>query len=196
MMIMQEKDINAYGTNETIVLIVAHCILNQSTRWWQKGQPVERNQGPVNQILQFMSDNKIGAVQLPCPEFTFLGNPRSPATKDDYESLSGFKEHCRRLAMDSSRNLKSLIEMGRDPKIAVLAIIGVERSPSCGVKYTPRKVDGKTKYVEEKGIFFEALDKEMKNLGFKVPIIGLDMHQPEDLCRKLSELMRKAASEE
>ena len=72
----------------------------------------------------------------------------------------------------------------------------VERSPSCGVECTPRKINGKTKYVEEKGISFEALDKEMKDFGFTVPMIGLDTHQPEELCRKLIELMRKATSKE
>jgi len=196
MMIMQEKDINAYRINEAIVLVVAHCVLNQSTRWWQKGQPLKRNQGPVNQVLQFLSENNVGAVQLLCPEFTFLGNPRSPATKDDYENLLGFKEHCQRLAADSARQLKKMIKMGRNPRIGVLAVLGVERSPSCGVKCTPRRIDGETKYVEEKGIFFEALDKEMKDFGFTVPMMGLDTHQPEEICHKLAELMKKAASKE
>jgi predicted secreted protein len=194
MMVMPEKETKAYGTNKTIVLVMAHCVLNRSTRCWQKGRPLEKNRGPVNQVLQFMSDNKIGAVQLPCPEFLLLGNPRSPATKDDYESLSGFKEHCGRLAADSARDLKTLIEMGRNPRIAVLAVIGVERSPSCGVGCSPRRINGEIKHVEEKGIFFEALDKEMKDLGFALLMIGLDMHQPEDLCRRLTELLGETTS--
>jgi predicted secreted protein len=189
MMIVPKRNIKAKVINETLVLVVAHCILNRSTRWWQNGQPPERNQGPVNQILQFLSDNKIGAIQLPCPEFSFLGNPRPPATKDDYESLSGFREHCERLAKNSAMNLKTLIEMGRNPKTVTLSVVGVERSPSCGVECTPRKMNGKTKYVEEKGIFFEALEKEMKELDLTVPMLGLDMHQPENLCCRLTELL-------
>jgi predicted secreted protein len=191
MMIVTERGIKAKAINETLVLVVAHCILNRSTRWWQNGQPFEMNQGPVSQILQFLSDNKIGVIQLPCPEFTFLGNPRSPATKDDYESLSGFREHCSKLAKDSATHLKKLTEMGRNPKIVALAVAGVERSPSCGVECTPRKMIGKTKYVEEKGIFFEALEKEMEDLDLAVPMLGLDMHQPERLCCRLTEFLGK-----
>jgi predicted secreted protein len=191
MVIVAERGIKAKAINETFVLVVAHCILNRSTRWWQNGQPLERNQGPVSQILQFLSGNKIGVVQLPCPEFTFLGNPRSPATKDDYESLSGFREHCKRLANDSAIHIKRLTEMGRNPKIVVLAVAGVERSPSCGVECTPRKTNGKVKYVEERGIFFELLEKEMEDLNFTVPILGLNTHQPENLCCRLTELLGK-----
>jgi len=190
MMIMPQKVSEASGPNEAMVLVVAHCILNRSTRWWQKGQPIERNKGPVDKVLQFLTENKIGVIQLPCPEFAFLGNPRSPATKDDYESLPGFKEHCKRLAVDSAKQLQALVEMGRNPRVTVLAIVGLERSPSCGIESSPRKVRGTVVYVKEKGLFFDALEKEIENLGLEVQMLGLDRHQPDELCRKLTELLK------
>jgi len=187
---MPEKTPEASGPNEAMVLVVAHCVLNRSTRWWQKGQPIERNQGPADQTLQFLSENKVGVVQLPCPEFTFLGNPRSPATKDDYESLPGFKEHCERLALDSAKQLKTLVEMGRNPRITVLAVVGVERSPSCGIESSPRRVKGTVIYVKEKGLFFESLEKEINDLGLRIPMLEMNLHQPDELCRKLTELLK------
>ncbi|MEM2146809.1 MAG: hypothetical protein QW279_15705, partial [Candidatus Jordarchaeaceae archaeon] len=179
------SDKNVDFREEVMFLAVAHCILNRSTRWWQKGKLIENNKGSVTQILQFLSNNKIGVFQLPCPEFTFLGNPRPSMTKDDYESLSGFKEHCKKLALESAMNIKILIEMGSKPKITVFAIIGVGRSPSCAITSSPRKINGKIEYVKEKGLFFEFLEKETKMLGINVPFIELDMQNPKETCQEL-----------
>ncbi|MBS7615044.1 DUF523 domain-containing protein [Candidatus Bathyarchaeota archaeon] len=187
---MSERSLENKEPRSIMVLVVAHCVLNRTTRWWQKGQDVERNMGPVCEILRFLSKNKIGVFQLPCPEYMFLGNPRPPATKDDYKNLQGFKEHCEQLAVDSAKHLRLLVKKGREPKTVLLAIVGIERSPCCGVSCTPRKFDGETKYKNEKGLFFEALFEELKKLGCTIPMIGLDMHQPDDVCRKLAVLLK------
>jgi len=147
-----------------------------------------QNRGPVSQVLEFLSTRNIGAVQLPCPEFTFFGNPRRAAGKDEYESLPDFRSHCKSLARDAARQLRTLTVMASNPKIKILAIVGVERSPSCGVKFTPRKGNGETRYVKEKGLFVEFLEEEMQNQGLKIPFLGLDMRQPEKFPRKLADL--------
>ena len=174
---------------EVRVLVVSHCILNLSTRWWQEGRPLEKNRGPVSPVVEFLSARKIGAVQLPCPEFTFLGNPRPPATKDQYESLPGFQRHCESLAKESVRNLKTLVTRAVKPKIRVLAVVGIERSPSCGVECVPRTVDGEIRYVGEKGFFLGVLERELEKLGLSVPFVGVDLHRPDDFCKKLDELL-------
>jgi len=180
-------------TEEVKVLVLSHCILNRATRWWQEGKPIERNQGLTDQIPEFLSTHKIGAVQLPCPEFGFFGNPRPPATKDKYESIPEFRAHCENLAKDSAWHLKILVIGAKNPKIRILAVAGVERSPSCGVNCTPRKVNGKTRYLDEKGLFIEFLDSEMEKYGLKIPLMGLDMKRPGDFCRKLTNLLNKTS---
>ncbi len=188
---MSERSLETNESRDAIVLVVAHCVLNQSTRWWQKGQNVKRNLGPVYEILRFLSEEKIGVFQLPCPEYTFLGNPRPPATKDYYKNLRGFKEHCEQLAVDSAKHLSLLVEKGREPKTVLLAVVGIERSPCCGVNCTPRNIGGETKYEKEKGLFLEALFEELKKFGHTIPMVGLDMHQPDDVCRKLAALLKR-----
>lgn len=79
----------AENLEEVKVVILPHCILNRGTRWGQEGNPLERNRGLVSSVVTFLAERKIGAIQLPCPEFTFFGNPRPPATKGEYESLPG-----------------------------------------------------------------------------------------------------------
>jgi len=180
-------------SNEVKVLVVAHCVLNRSTRWWRNGRPLEKNQGPVREILEFLAKYNIGAFQLPCPEFTAVGNPRPPATKDDYLNVTGFKEHCRRLAVKAAEQLRTLVQKSRNPRIKIMAIVGVERSPTCGVKSTPRTLNGETRFLCEKGIFLEMLEKEISKNGLKVPIIGLDMRNPKSLCRELEKLANAAS---
>ncbi|MCW4020301.1 MAG: hypothetical protein NWF14_03615 [Candidatus Bathyarchaeota archaeon] len=179
---------------EIKVLVLAHCVLNRGTRWWQKGRAVCKSRGPVRQVLEFLKARKIGAVQLPCPEFTFCGNPRPPRTKDEYGSLPGFRSHCERLAEDSAHHLQSLIVLARNPKIRVLAVVGVERSPTCGVRCTPRTVDGEIEYVEERGLFLEMLENELSSLGLEMPVMGLDMSKPADFCRRLRGLLGGASA--
>jgi len=174
---------------EVEVLVLSHCILNRATRWWQKGKSLERNIGPVSPVVGSLARRKIGAVQLPCPEFTFFGNPRPPATKGEYESLPGFRRHCENHARESAKNLKTLITKGTGPKIRVLAVVGIERSPSCGVEYVPRTVDGETRYVGEKGFFLELLERELERLETTVPFVGVDLHEPDNFCKKLDELL-------
>ncbi|MEM2639471.1 MAG: hypothetical protein QW113_05585, partial [Candidatus Bathyarchaeia archaeon] len=76
------------------VLVLSHCLLNKSTRWWQDGKPIERNIGLAAELVEFSLRHNVGVFQMPCPEFTFCGNPRPSRTKDEYEALPGFKEHC------------------------------------------------------------------------------------------------------
>ena len=176
-------------TGEVKVLVLSHCIFNRATRWWQNGKPIGRNEGPVGRVLELLSARKIGAVQLPCPEFSFFGNPRPPATKGEYESLPGFRRHCGNLARESAKNLKTLIAKGTGPKIRVLAVVGIERSPSCGVECVPRTVDGETRYVGEKGFFLELLERELERVEITVPFVGVDLHEPDNFCKKLDELL-------
>ena len=174
---------------EVKVLVLSHCILNRATRWWQSGKPIGRNEGPVGRVLELLSARKIGAVQLPCPEFTFFGNPRPPATKGEYESLLSFRRHCENLARESAKNLKTLVTKGAVPRIRVLAVVGIERSPSCGVEYVPRTVDGEIRYVGEKGFFLGVLERELERLEMIVPFVGLDLHRPDAFCKKLDGLL-------
>jgi predicted secreted protein len=191
---MQADFNNVRRAERAKIVAVAHCILNQSTRWRKKGQPNIIRQGPVVPVVQLLSEQHIGVYQLPCPEFTFLGNPRPPASKDYYERLPGFREHCRKLAKDAARDLNMLVTMSRDVRIDILAVVGVERSPCCGVACTPRTRNGREEYSQEKGLFFEMLSEEMRRFGLTVPMMGVDLHSPEQSCEKLNELIEKDRS--
>jgi len=182
---------DAEGAEKAKVLALAHCILNQATRW-QSGEKTVSS-GPVKEVLDLLSSLEIGALQLPCPEFSFCGNPRPPRTKDEYACLPGFQSHCERLAKSSAQRLKSLISQSGNPRIEVLAIIGVERSPTCGIDLTPYRRGVSVKYENEKGLFMEKLELELKRLGIEIPMLGLDLNQPSILCRKVKDISKSSS---
>jgi len=185
---LKRKRQNETKFKELPILVLSHCILNRATRWWQRGKPLDDNRGMTVQILDLLAHLKIGVVQLPCPEFTFCGNPRPPRTKNEYLSLPGFREHCARLADEAANYLKNLIDNAREPPLRILAIVGVERSPTCGVKCTPTGRGMNKRYEEKKGFFIELLAKSLRKRGLKVPIIGVDLDRPEEFSETLNKL--------
>lgn len=171
------------------VLVLSHCLLNKATRWWQEGKPLERNIGLAAEIIEYALKHNIGVIQMPCPEFTFCGNPRPSRTKDEYEALPGFKEHCDRLARSVAEQLKALASMSVRPRIHVLAVIGVRRSPSCAVKSATKNICGEARVVEEKGVFMEALERHIVREGLIVEFLEFDFDHPNEVVADLKRLL-------
>jgi len=169
--------------------VLAHCLLNKSTRWWQDGKSIERNMGLVEQVVSFALKNKIGIVQMPCPEFTFCGNPRPPRTKDEYEALPGFKEHCRKIADLVAEQLKILTSMSRKPRIRILAVIGIKNSPSCATNSVLRKINDKIQCSREKGVFIEILEKKMLKFGLKPLFLEFNFDRPSEIVKELNKII-------
>ncbi|MEM1997828.1 MAG: 2-thiouracil desulfurase family protein [Candidatus Bathyarchaeia archaeon] len=169
------------------VLVLSHCLLNKSTRWWQDGKPIERNIGLAAELVEFSLRHNVGVFQMPCPEFTFCGNPRPSRTKDEYEALPGFKEHCDSLARNVVEQLKALVYMSLKPRIQILAIIGVKRSPSCAVSNVIRMVNNEARVVEERGIFMESLMRHILKKGLSVRFLEFDFDEP---CKIIADLER------
>lgn len=172
------------------VLALSHCLLNKSTRWWQNNKSIERNRGLATQLIEFVSRLNVGIIQLPCPEFTFCGNPRPPKTKDEYEMLPGFTEHCNKLARLMAEQIKMLVTMSEGPRIEILAVIGVKRSPSCAVNSAIRRICG-NKHVEEEGIFIGLLRREMLRRNLNPQFLEFDFDNPEEIEGDLIMLFSK-----
>ncbi|MCX8191786.1 MAG: hypothetical protein N3F06_03155, partial [Nitrososphaerales archaeon] len=139
--------------------------------------------GVVKEVIDKLAEMGIGIYQLPCPEFTYLGNPREQMTKDEYESIDHYREHVKELAKMVGMNIESLIKMGKEPKLKILGIIGITRSPSCAVKCIPVG----NGYREGLGIFFEELLSEFEKRGIIVPTFEVDI---KDLEKSILDLER------
>ncbi|MBS7640172.1 MAG: hypothetical protein QXJ19_04290 [Candidatus Bathyarchaeia archaeon] len=175
--------------NVSRVLVVSHCLLNKGVRWWWEGKPLDRNIGLANEVVAHALKYGVGLVQMPCPEFTFCGNPRPSRTKDEYERLQGFREHCERLAKSVAEQIRNLMVMGRRPQIHIIAIIGIKRSPSCAVNSAIATRNGILRQ-DEKGIFIESLEKELSVYCQTMPpFLEYDFDNPDELTGALEKLI-------
>lgn len=107
------------------ILLVSHCILNQNTVI--EGEA--RSLGAIPSALEWIYEEGLGVVQLPCPEFTFLGLERPPMTYEEYDN-DAYREHCKKI-------LKPVIEQIMEYKrcgYEITGVLGIQSSPSCDMK--------------------------------------------------------------
>ena len=136
---------------EKAIRVVAHCLLNPSTR--VKGlRPVEFHpEGPL--------------IQLPCPEALYMGLDRWAVTRNQLD-VPEFRRFCRSLITHYADLLEMLVRQGTRIKI-----LGVAGSPSCGISTTTagyhggRVKEAKHEHVMGSGVFMEELLAELKRRG-------------------------------
>jgi predicted secreted protein len=139
------------------IVIVAHCILNQNSRVQGKAHYA----GIINEIIDVIRKNEVGIIQMPCPELTYAGLLRPSQTKEQYDTPA-FRRHCRQIASSTADQVEEYVGNG----FKVLAILGVEGSPTCGV--------GKTSIQEaNSGILVEELRSELMKRKVEVIMKGV-----------------------
>lgn len=129
------------------IVLVAHCILNQNSRV----SGLAHYPAVVSEVVDVLTRHNAGIVQMPCPELLYNGLSRESQTKEQYNTLQ-FRKHCRQIVNSMAKQVQEYLKNG----IKVLAILGIEGSPSCGV-------------TESSGILIEELKSEFKKRNISVP---------------------------
>jgi len=143
---------------EKKIYVIAHCLLNPEARVKGIKKPA-----PFQTADSLGNSKKI--IQLPCPELIYLGPNRLPNTKTGLDSPE-FRTLCRELFLPYAAMIEMFEKRGFE-----IEIIGISKSPSCGAlkttvseKNTNRpKEERDEKVIDGKGIFFEEIEKELKN---------------------------------
>lgn len=155
------------------VIFLAHCFLNQNAI----SDGTADYPAAHRSLVEFLLDLNISIFQMPCPEFTCLGLDRgnihgaeAPVTVENTRIRKEMQKS------ESDRKLdiladyvvcqaKEYIANGFE----VLAIVGANRSPNCGVDTT----SDKNEEIQDKGLFVDKLSKRLKENNICVPFIGL-----------------------
>jgi predicted secreted protein len=133
------------------ITVAAHCLLNPLTRVKGLAPVTFRPEGPT--------------VQLPCPEALYLGLERWAVTRNQLD-VPQFRRFCRALIENYVDLLEMLAHEG-----AVLRIMGLAGSPSCGVETTSSGYTGgrvrecEHTHVSGQGVFMEELLAELERRG-------------------------------
>ena len=162
------------------VVFVSFCILAQGFR--AKGI-VRVFPSIVKPVVDILKKYEINIIQLPCPEIEFEGVIRKPCGIEKYEKNKKFLEICERNAKKVADLIKQLTCEG----YKILAIVGIENSPSCGVNY----VFYKGKKIKRMGIFMEMLKNQIKKIGLNIPFVGINVYKIEKCVGELERIISR-----
>jgi len=186
------------------VVVLSHCLLNENTRYLGgAGRP-----GCVREIVDGCTAAGLGMIQMPCPEEAAWGGVHKRRLLLLYGSarwlpgplrrllLPALLDHTHRiygrLARDTGRRAADYRRAGLD----VVAVVGVDGSPSCGVARTldiPAAVDRLARadrrtlttaavnaivrdtVVPGSGLFTELLRRDLGRRGIDLPYLAHDL---------------------
>lgn len=164
------------------VILLAHCILNQNSRV----KDIAKHRGMLMPVVSVLHQQGLGVIQMPCPEFTYLGPDRWWQVKSQYDTPN-YRRHCRALSV----SIADQVEAYAKHSYSVLGIIGMEDSPSCGISNPgpaaewggrPQVTLSDVPKEVGMGVFMEELVAEVQRRGLEPPrLIGLDLER-EDLA--------------
>ena len=173
------------GRSKKVVFLV-HCLLNQNAI----SDGTAAYPAAFQELIRFFLDNEVGIVQLPCPELCCLGLDRgnvlgaqSPVTVENtrIRTAMGASGPARRLAVLVDHVMLQVAEYHQHG-FHIVALIGCNRSPSCGVETTSVQ----NLEVPGQGLFFEALAQRLQATGLELPLLGVKAS--DDVSSVLSRL--------
>lgn len=133
----------------------------------------------IKPFMNLLIENDINIIQMPCIEASYnnslIRNPKGLSKYDTEE----FNKHCEKLADEVA---SQIIEVNKNYK--VLAILGIEQSPSCCVNYiyTNKGME------KRKGLFMNKLYEKIKDL--KIPIIGINRKYINKSLNELEDIIK------
>lgn len=133
----------------------------------------------IRPFMDLILDHDINIIQMPCAETEFKNSLlREPKGITTYNTKA-FNEHCKILANKVTKQIKDLIESNYE----IVAILGIEQSPSCCVNYIYTN-----KGMEKRmGLFMQELYKNTKELN--IPIIGINRKYINKSLTELEKLL-------
>lgn len=139
------------------LIIVCHCIMNQNS----VVHPLARAKGCFK-FVQSLIGEGVGIIQLPCPEFKFLGITRKSMEKEEYDTPE-YRSLCRDLVMTIVQDMLVYLRDGYEIK----GIIGINESPTCSIN-------------DKRGIFMEELFDELERRKTKLSSVEVPADYEDD----------------
>ncbi len=125
--------------------------------------------GIIKPIVEELIRQDVNLIQMPCPESMFGGYEeglrRTPKGIREYNNQE-FRSLCNKLALEMVTIIEAILSNGFD----IIAVLGIEYSPSCAIKYQYSNKGT----IRRSGIFIEALKKLLAAKDIHIPFIGIN----------------------
>lgn len=151
------------------IVFAANCLLNTNN----KVLGLARYSGMCKEVVETLNEYGLGINQMDCPETLYLGIQRWWHTQNLYDNV-GFRRHCREIAQRVCDYMENYEKVGYE----VVAILGCDGSPCCGVSITgfdrkwggpPADLSFNDAIAEGQGVFIEELKEEIEDRGLLMP---------------------------
>lgn len=171
------------------IVLVSHCILNQNSI----SDGTADYPGTFREIVDIILEKDIGIIQMPCPELLCLGIDRGDPNGTEKEVVventrirEALKKESNSIKMESLVNeLVYQIQEYIQNDFSIIGIVGVNRSPSCGVETTSMN----NKEVEGKGIFINVLEEKLNEKEIDIGIVGVKTSEVDKSVEKVRKLL-------
>ena len=160
-------------------VFVPFCLLSQA--YQAQGIVKYEWKSAIKPFVQLLIDNDINIIQMPCAESSFNNNLiRDPMGISKYDNEK-FNKHCEILAENVANEIKNIIESGYN----VIAVLGIEQSPSCCVNYIYTNHGN----VNRMGLFIEKLYNKTKQ--YNIPYIGINRKSINKSLKQLESIINE-----
>lgn len=155
------------------VIFVAHCVLNQNSI----SDGTADYPGTNVDIINALMDAQVGIIQMPCPELCCLGLDRgniygaeSPVVVENTRIRKELQKApaSARLAPLVDQVMLQIEEYHKHG-FEIIGIVGINRSPSCGVDTTSdHDIE-----IRGQGVYISAIQKALTVKNLSIPMIGI-----------------------
>jgi predicted secreted protein len=160
------------------IVVLCHCLLNVNS----KILGLAFYEGALLPVVNKYLATGVGIIQLPCPEMTCLGIKRWGMTKNQYDTVF-YRRHCIDILTPYVDQIGEYLQNG----YSIEGIIGVDGSPSCGVRFTCEGYCGgmidnnhpqSAQEVAGKGVFIRELEKMLQEKNISLQFDAINENNP------------------
>lgn len=160
------------------IVVMCHCLLNSNS----KISGLSFYDGALLPVVNKHLATGAGIIQLPCPEMTYLGLKRWGMTKDQYDTPF-YRRHCIEILTPYVDQIIEYIQNGYN----IEGVVGVDGSPSCGVRFTCEGYCGgmidkehpqSSQEVEGEGVFIRELSTLLKQNNISLLFDAINENNP------------------
>lgn len=122
----KQKRISRKSNSMKNIILLSHCLLNPLSQ-----VRAENERESMEPLLTWLTKNKIGIIQLACPETEVYGLRRWGHVREQFDNIN-YRKTCRSMINQKLDEVREYINNG----CRLLAVVGIDGSPSCGINFS------------------------------------------------------------
>ena len=166
------------------LVLLSHCLLNVNA----KVEGLANYSGAQEELISYLVQKGFGMIQLPCPEMGCGGARRWGQTRQQLDTPF-FRDYCQKIFRPIMHQVIDYISNGYE----IVALIGINSSPSCGVNITCsaaswggelhnwssiESITQELELIPYPGVFMEQIIISLEVKDIKIPLLAVDEADP------------------